>query len=438
MKICLSFEGKNVKIVEAVKRPQGIFIQKTLTIPVDGLDSYLATTKHKNFILTADFRELFQDFLSLPPVKGPDLTRLLQNEMKRLYPDSVWIYSDLGEKVVENKRIRALSILRSRRQEVEELINKFLLHGKNIEAIYASPSCIASFIQRSEKPVLCLFESDEKNIFLLKDGAILFTRKLSTFQKGLNSIDIQGIEMSITHCIQNLRISPEEIILAGDFKEPPMSIGGVKVVQLSVPETLHYKGADINEYLIPLGSLYLTHRDSYITEEYRRFRSLKNLLRYSIITSGLLFMLCLIPVINNLLTINSLKKDFSGLFTKYRVFRTFIESYNNTVTEAKRLQPLLDFLKKEQRPPVSLVLREISDYPFNGVALKAIDLTSQGGEINLRLSGRIDSSTHKGMLLSFNKLLNSIKGKDDITVEIINKRFSISDGSFDIDLRFSQ
>lgn len=438
MKIALSVEGKNVKIVEAALRPHGIFIQKTITLPIDGLDSYLATTRHKDIIVSVDFKELFQDFINLPPVKGSDIGRLLKIEMERLYPDFSWVYFDLGEKIIENKRIRALSIMRTRRQEVDDLINKFLSHGKNIEAIYVAPSCIASFIESSEKPVLCLFETEEKNIFLLKDGAILFTRKLATFQKGLSPVDIQGIEMSITHCIQNLRIPPEEIILAGDFQDIPLSIGGLKVRQIPIPETMHYKGTDIPEYLIPLGSLYLPSKESFLTEEYKRFKSLKNLLRYSIISSAFFYLLCLILVINNLFTIQSLKNELNGLFTKYRVFTTFIESYNNTVTEAKKLEPIRDFLKKEQRFPSSYVLKEISDYSFDALEIKSIDLIPAGDAVNVKLSGRVISSTHKGMLLSFNRLLNSLKAKENIKVEVINKRFSISDGSFDIDLRFTR
>lgn len=438
MKIALSLEGKNVKIVEAVKRPHGIFIQKTLTLAIDGLDSYLATTGHKDFILSVDFKELFQDFLNLPPVKGTDLGRLVKMEMSRLYPDFSWLYFDLGEKIIENRRIRELSIVRTRRQVVEELINKFLLHGKNIEGIYAAPSCIASFIELSEKPVLCLFETDEKNIFLLKDGAILFTRKLPTFQKGLGPVDIQDIEMSITHCIQNLRISPEEIILAGDFQDIPLSIGGLKVKQIPIPETIHYKGTDILQYLIPIGSLYLTSRASLLTEEYRKFKALKSLLRYGWLSSAFLSLLCFLFVINNLFTVQSLKNELNGLFTKYRVFTTFMQSYTNTVTEAKRLEPLRNFLQKEQRFPAAHVLKEISDYSFDGVKIKSIELIPLGDVVDLNLSGRVISSTHKGILLSFNRFLNSIKEKDNIKVEVINKRFSISDGSFDIHLRYTR
>lgn len=439
MKICLSIEGKTVKIVEAVKRPHGTFIQKTLTIPLDNLDSYLATTKQKDFILSVDFKEFFQDFLYLPPVRGGDLVRLLLHEVNRLYPGFYYIYSDLGEKIIENKRSRLLSILRAHKSEVDELINKFLIYGKNIEAIYAAPSCIASFINKSEKPILCIFETDEKNIFLIRDGTILFTRKLTTLQKGLSQLDIQGIEMSITHCIQNLRIPPEEIVLAGDFKDIPPSIGGLNVTQLKLPEGLHYKGTDVHNYLLSIGSLYLASKESFLPEGYRRFRLLRSILNVNATMFGVLFVICLMIGINNIVTIQSVKTESNGLLTKYRVFTSFVQSYNNTVKEAKALSPLRDFVKKEKRLQVSGVLKEVSGYSLNNIEIKAIDLSTQEDFISMRLSGRANSNSHKGMLISFNRLLNSIKAgfpKSGYESEITNKKFSVSDGSFDIDLRF--
>ncbi|MFN3739817.1 MAG: hypothetical protein ACK4TF_03975 [Thermodesulfovibrionales bacterium] len=439
MKNCLSIEGKTVKIVEAIKRPHGTFIQKTLTIPLDNLDSYLATTKQKDFILSVDFKELLQDFLYLPPVRGANIVRLLQHEVNRLYPGFYYIYSDLGEKIIENKRSRLLSILRAHKSEVDELINKFLMYGKNIKAIYAAPSCIASFINRSEKPILCIFETDEKNIFLIRNGIILFTRKLTTFQKGLSQLDIQGIEMSITHCIQNLRIPPEEIVLAGDFKELPSSIGGLKVTPLKLPEGLHYKGTDVLDYLLPIGCLYLSSKESFLPEEYRRFRLLRGILTANAVIFGVFFVISLMVGINNIITIQSIKTDISDLPTKYRVFTSFVQSYNNTVQEAKALSPLRDLVEKEKRPQVSGVLKEVSGYSLNNIEIKSIDLSTSGDSISMRLSGRANSSSHKEMLISFNRLLDSIKaGSEDslMQTEITNKKFSGSDGSFDIDLRF--
>lgn len=451
MKIALSIEGKTVKIIEAEKRTKGLFIHKAFTISIDDLDSYLSKLKQRNFILAVDFGELIQETISLPPVKGKDLQRLINMEMERLYPDFYFIYSDLGERIVENKRIRGLSILRVRKAEIDGLIERALIHGKNIEAIYASPSCIATFMKRSEKPLLCVFEtagvesnSYGKNIFLIKDGVILFVRKLTSFERGLSALDVQDIEMSITHCIQNLRIEPKEIIMAGDFKNPPESISGLKVSTLHLPKEIQYK-EDIYEYLIPVGGIYcLKHCTSnskgFLPQSYRTFRFIKNLLNTNaaiFIITGSLF---LISGLNSLYTARSIRTDINNLLTKHRAFNLFIQSYNQSVAEAKALQPFADFLKEEKGVLISYVLKELSGYPLENIKLKSIDINRSGKAINLRLSGSVTTQSHKEMLLSFNRLLKMIEKaglkESDINIEILNKRFSPADGTFDIDIRF--
>lgn|GEM_PF-2787767 len=451
MRVALSIEGKTVKVVEAEERPKGLFIHKAFSISTDDLDFYLSKLRQRNFILAVDFGELIQETINLPPVKGKELQRLINVEMERLYPDFYFIYSDLGERIVENKRFRGLSILRVRKAEIDGLIERALNHGKNIEAIYGSPTCIATFIERSEKPLLCVFEtaggesnSYGKNIFLIKDGVILFVRKLTSFEKGLSALDIQDIEMSIIHCIQNLRIEPKEIIMAGDFKNLPESIGGLPVSSLNLPKGLHYKGEDIYEYLIPVGSIYCIKENSgskgFLPQPYRTFRFIKNLLNANgaiFLITGILF---LISGLNSLYMARSIRTDINNLLTKYRAFNLFIQSYNQSVAEAKALQSFADFLKEEKGVLISYVLKELSGYPLENIKLKSIDLNRSGKAINLRLSGSVATQSHKEMLLSFNRLLKMIERsglkESDINIEILNKRFSPADGTFDIDIRF--
>ncbi len=202
--------------------------------------------------------------------------------------------------------------------------------------------------------------------------------------------------------------------------------------------SLDYKGTELHEYLLPIGALYLSSKESFLPEEYRRFRFLRSVLTLNAVISGVLFVICLMIGINNIITIQSVKTDIRDLLTKYRVFTAFVQSYNNSVQEAKALSPLRDFIQKEKRPSVSAVLKEVSGYSMNNIEIKAIDLSTQGDSISMRLSGRTDSRSHKEMLLSFNRLLSSIKRDSLMEPEIINKKFSVSDGSFDIDLRFRE
>ncbi len=452
MPVVLSIEGSSVKVLEASRKGRGFVIHKALTIPTDGLDTFLSSTKHRDFIVAIDFSELTQELLNLPPVKGKDLQRLVEAEMRRIYPNFYYTFSDLGEKVIENKRTRIISVLRTPRKEIDEIVEKFLLHGKNVTAIFDAPSCVASLIKVSPKPLLCLFETEDKNIFLVKDGIILFTRKLTSFEKGLTSLDIQGIEMSITHCIQNLRIPPEEILLAGNFKDVPSSIGGLRVTVLEIPKDLRYSpsfatplngeltGGEDNslwEYLIPVGGLYPSPSKSLLPPDYRRFRLLRKVLRVNATIFTFLFFIFLVLGLKDFISAQSMREEIRGMLTKHRALARFIESYNRDVAEAKALKSLSDFLINEQGIFISEVLRDISGYPLEGIDLKGIDISRSGNTINVRISGRFSSESHTAMLISFNNLLKAINKKDpEIIRDVVNKRFSMADGSFDIDIQF--
>lgn len=455
MKISISIEGSSAKVIEAQKRSSEIIIKKASKFPLEDLDSYLKTTRHKDFIVSVDFRELYPEILNLPPVKGPDLKKVISTEVRRLYPDFYYIYHDLGERVIENKRTRSVSILRTHKSQVDELIELFVRHGKDITALFSSYSSIASFLEGSERPLLCVFETEsgapegigkvtvEKNIFLLKDNNILFTRILPSSGKVLSPPDIQGIEFSITHCIQNLRIPPEEVVLIGDFPDIPGSIGGIKVISPRVPSNLHYKGDEIHEYLIALGSLNLSSSEGFLPQEYKGFKFWKGFLKINTILWILLFLVFSGLSLSKFYEISSIRSETANLLTKYRAFNIFINSYNQTVQEAKSLVPYGDFLRNRHGVFVSEVLREISRFPLNKIQLKTIDIIryETGGSVRAKISGLTASESHKERLLSFQGLVDAISTArqwEGVKFEISNKRLSIPDGRFDIEIVFTE
>ncbi len=443
-RVCLYIDGEGVSIVDLRSDPHRIKPEKAFTIPLSELDSFLSVTEYDDFIVTCNFRDLRHEIITVPSVNRKYLHRIISLEVKKLSDggDYAYVYYDLGERIVEQRRVRDISIIMVSKKEINDLIERFLRYKKSIRHIYASLQSALALLRNDKRTLLCVFETGtmggdlEKNVFLMKDGKLFFFRRLTSFNKGLSDIDIKGIEMSIAHCEQVLRIQPEGVMIIGDTGEIlPDSIKGLPVSSVKGVNRIDMNDiqSEYLRYLIPTGSMLCSKDEDMSTDDYKSFRFMKKILEISIMVFALLSVFFLFISIYNIKEIISIRDERHFLEREERRLSGVIAEYRETVSEARSLESILNFLKERRFFP-SRIFTGLSGLRLNNIEFSNLEMDLTGDTIRVRILGRVRAEDYTVMLESFNDLIDSLKGLSG--VEIVSKGFRLADGTFNIDVRF--
>ena len=259
--VSINIDDQAVKVVYATRTGRKLKIVDTLIVPPDKLDDFLKDEKEKDFTVSADFRKAFFDTVYIPPVKKNLWKSLINAELKKRHADGgpyTSVFFRTGQKVVEGHRMDEFFVYYVPSSEVDDLITRFLTHGKRVEAIYPNMMAVLKVLPKKEEPYLCLFESGStKSFFLMMDGQVLFTRVVQSLGAGLSDYDIQNINMTVNHCRQTLRIEPVHVLYFGN--EPAEGTVSAKS-SLSMeffqpPDTLAVDRASFQNFLITVCAL---------------------------------------------------------------------------------------------------------------------------------------------------------------------------------------
>lgn len=218
--VVVSFEGELIRVVYGSSKGKTVEIKDTLALRDEEFDDFLSKEKAKEFIVVSSFRDFYQDTILIPVTKEKFTGKLIEADILKKAPfkDLSFIYTVLGEKLIENRRMKEVFVFAVNREEIDSLVNRFARKGKVVRAVYHGLFSIASQIKPGGLPVLCVSESGlNKNIFLVKDSRVLFIRTVQSIESGLSDFDIQNINMTANYCRQNLKTEPSLVLLEGNL-----------------------------------------------------------------------------------------------------------------------------------------------------------------------------------------------------------------------------
>ena len=110
--VIVSFEDSVIKVVYASAKGGNVAVTDTLILNDEQFDNFLLREKTNQFIVTHSFKDFFQEVFFIPPVKDKYVESLIEAEIKRKAPFSTFsfIHTDLGEKVVDGKKMREVFV----------------------------------------------------------------------------------------------------------------------------------------------------------------------------------------------------------------------------------------------------------------------------------------------------------------------------------------
>ncbi len=444
-KVVISIEGKDkYKVLFANKRGGAYFVDEIKAFDIDQLKDFLNEKDHDNFIIISLFDDFNLDIINIPPVKGKFVTPLLESEVRKLHPNKT-LFSNtfffLGETADPGMSQHKYAVFTILRSQIDEIIKLFTSKGKNISSLYHNISTIPFLLSDAKSTSLLLIETDEqKHIILIENNNVIFARSYPSIEEGLADYDIQNLDMTINYCKQNLKVLPENIIVAG-FRE-----GGFKatvpliaplppMLALGIPEMMTgVDGETFNENIMAISALCAGKGVmpsggkvdiNLLTKEYKVFRRLKSYFRY---ISFLFLLLSLVLIvycgIKGTYIINEKKKT-----EQMRELRSDISEAIETNKQLSSLMKdhskILDFLteiSKDINPKDFLT--DFSKIDTEGLVFDFFDWISHKGGAVAEINGLVETDGFYGMqerVKTLEQQLYGIKG-----VNLIVSEFDLS------------
>jgi len=439
--VSLSIEENSVKVVYASTKGRSITVTDALVMPLDRLDTFLAEEKTADFIVSVDFTSYFQETVYIPPAKRNLVRPLILSEIKKKNPvqeDITPLYYKTGEKTIDGRRMDEYFVFYVFAREVNEIVARFLARGKRISALYPSILAVQKILPRSEVPYLCLFETGRrKNIFLVSNGQILFTRSAQSIGEGILDFDLQNVNMTINYCRQTLRIEPARVLIMGreaDSRATSVETS-IPMEFFSRPDWVEAREDLFMDYLVPISAISRGRAHTVLPEDYRRFYSVTNVMKYSTRVFASLSVILLLLLLMNGGHYLRLRSEVSEVRSGHGDLRAVLEEHGSAREKLEKKKKIIDFINSMNgRPSVAGLLLDLSSLPIRALEVHRMDVASDGS-MGLRI--QMEGSTVSTSLLHSQQELDriveymrSLKGMSSVTGELSLKsgHFRISAG----------
>ena len=433
--VVVSFEEDIVRVIYARKKGKDALVDDALTLRDYEFDEFLAREKTKNFVVVNNFKEFFQDTLSLPITKKGILKKLVREEVRKRsdFQEFSFLYAVLGEKLIENARMNEVFVFAVKNDEIKAIADRFIQKGKTVKAMYPDIFSLASQVEMDE-PVLCVAGTGlNKNLFLIEDKKIRFVRNIQSFESGLSDLDIQNINMTVNYCKQTFRINPSCVLLFGGLcnsYEVP-AYGPAPLTCFPSKTGLFL------DFASPISTFSATKEINILSEEYRDFNNLKLFLQYAAVVFALFSFLGLGHLGYLIKDITDDKRRLELSRRNIAGVESVLSSYESRKAFMVNYSPFLNDLREvESYPNIAKILVLISTLKKDGIRLDSISMTKSVNFIKLELKGEVKSESFANMQGQYEGFIKSIEDKSNElkNIKLISHSLELKTRNFIIEM----
>lgn len=445
--VLISFENETIKVIHANNRHGNLSIDRSSTFSNEEFDHYLTTTTDNEFVVINDFHEVYQDIISLPPAKEKYLRSLVGIEIKKRvteWKDTSFFYTTVKETQREGKWFKDIFFFVVNNDDIDHLISRFSKHNKIITHLYPDVLVLSNIIEADgvepDQPLLGVIDlATHKTMFLVIDRKLLFVRVAQSDQKGLNTADIESINMTIAHCRQTLRLNPARIV----FRDKPGA--RESTVNPVVPETtMKYPSnitafkETIEEYITPISAALhektLSSCDL-LPEGYRGIFTQRKILAYAAVILVVLSLIGAGYISLKLYDIILTSKEISMVRQTIGVRQPIIGDFTSTSKELEKVMPPISFMNRiNTSPDIQQVLVSLQALAMPGVRINAITINNGKEACLVSFDGYIKAKTFTDLQLNYQNVLDGIKKIKEF--EIASQSLDLPMRNFKIELRW--
>jgi len=439
--VAVSFEGDRVKILHASLRGKTLSVKKTDIVSDDEFDHYLQRERSAEFIVTCNFRESYHDVLILPSLKSKYLRKIVESEIRKSASrkDFSFIYTPLGERVIENKKMLEVFYFAVSDEEIRNVVERFHRKGKIVRALYPSVCSAVSLIDAGESGdsnMGVLGIEKERIVFLSKNGSVHFIRNYDAIDEKLADFDIQNINMTINYCFQNLRMNPSSVVLMGDLSGSS-DINMLPTVPLSsLCKTDHIKCSveQFNDFILPVASLYATRTSNILSKDLRNMYALRTYMSHASKVFIIMAILCSGVIMHIAGDIGETKDSIELARKNIRDINNITSVYRSREETLRQYRQAVAFINRET-PDMQELLIALAELDVQGLQFTSIDANiREGDSFFVRVQGISFVDTYSSLQSLVEYLIDRL-GKTE-GVRIKDNEIDMANKTFKIELEY--
>ncbi len=414
-------------------------VTNTLVFPIDQLDGFLTQEPVRDFIVSVDFRNIYQDVVYLPPVSRRLAKKLLRAELKKKNPALEGhlsaVFFRTGQKNVNGSNLDEFFVFFVDDAEIDGVVGRFLARGKRLKALYPNMLAVLKILPIRQKPYICHYETgDKKHLFLISNGKVLFTRSAPSIGAGVLDYDLQNINMTVNYCRQTLRIEPEQVLFVGEADNTTAAAAkpAIPLVFLTKPEQIAVESQAFSDFLIPISALGAGGTQSLFTDDYRAFYAASTIVQKFSGYFAILAVLLAAALFMNIGISQTLHDRVGkGQLQESQLQQTLAE--NSRAKQALlEEKPRLEYLNRQYAAPsAAQLLYRLASVPVQEMEVQKLEISAQGGDaLKLHMTGQMRQESLLSAQQSLAAVMASLTAINGVAA---TGRLSLKDRTFEID-----
>ncbi|MGB9710767.1 MAG: hypothetical protein ACPLZA_04630 [Thermodesulfovibrio sp.] len=425
-KAYLSIEGN---IVKAIIPKKDIEDAEFSEFSRDEIFGFIKEYSIKELYISVFFSDLYTFKFSLPfqiPEKKKILEKLVFNEIRKRSP-SLQQFSFIYEKYTTEARtwIRCYVVPESSYQFIEELIEAKI----NIKALYPMHIPLIFFInsdsELAEKnKIVCFVSGTSRFLFIFEKSEMLIMREFEG-RESLTDEDTVNINMTVNYSIQNLRVTPEEIIFIGTKHK--------EVSGLILPHRFLSVLPENEKYAIPLSMVLFEEnlkKRSILPQSYRKFKKTMKYLNYA---SLVLLMAAVVLFGYNIVYLYDLNSLYHSLNSQKQYILQHKQEFINLQQSIKKyeteLKPFQDLRNKRNSIiDTRALLMKLIQAKTELIYLDSIEIDPE--KLEIKIKGKSTGKNFSERQISYLKFKELLSQRG---FKITNEKLDITKGDLSID-----
>ena len=370
----VSFDADDIRVVTGRRTRSGFTVERSFQLASDQLDAFLHQDRAQEYLVAINPENAQFETITIPPVETRLEATLIKTEAARLHPELLPFscsWRVIGDQPQEGRTVRKVACCLVAQQSIEPVLKTFTRHGKPVHRLVAAPVALAALVRslvNLDEPLLCAHDSGtSKLLFLLEEGAVTFSRIISSQEAGWDVFDRQNVAMTADYCFQSLRVRPARVLVLNPTSELDQDGPPPRLEALQLPESLHSGSTPeiMQQYQVPfmLATWPLPATTNLLPDSYRSARLQQTVLQ----RSGQLFtaasIMVALVIVQQLFALRGITTDISNLQRQETGLSETLRAHRSAVAERDQALPVISVISG---------LRAAPDIPGTMVALDAL------------------------------------------------------------------
>jgi hypothetical protein len=445
--IVVSFESEAVRVVHATRSHDSLVVRKAEVLSQEEFETYLKGTRDNDFVVVKSFDSLYQDLIYLPPAKDQLLKNLVRVEIKKRFPELTeftFFHTVLRESMREGRRLKETFFYAVSNDDLNQVFDPFARNSKNVACVFSGAVSVASLVEgvTLEEDILCVLDLGRKKVlFLVRDRKVEFVRVAQSDGVGINQLDADGINTTVAHCRQALRLNPARIILIGTPPDKVDSNASIfpPPVQFTYPTDVVASEETVRDYIVPISALMHgkeLESSSLVPQSYQSFAVQK---RFLSVAAGIVLVLSLAGIVycvSMLGEIGTLKSNIQKAKAEIQGMQGTLKDYQANQGEFQKYRGIVTMLNAANAAPdTQKALASLQFLPMKNVKVQSIRVSNEKGS-QMDLSGSISAQNYADAEATYRDLVEKIRNTDGM--EVASQKLELKSMNFSVGIKWKK